>query len=55
MYTEGIMNDKSKIRITVYINADQHEKLRKVQEKVGVPMAEQIRRALDLWLKQQAK
>lgn len=48
-----IMGNKAKIRINIYIDAEQHEKMKKIQERVGVLMSEQIRRGIDLWLKQQ--
>lgn len=44
------MSDK--VRINIYIDISQKHRLEKIQEKVGVPVSEQIRRAIDLYLKQ---
>jgi hypothetical protein len=38
---------------TVYLDADLRDGLKRIKESVGVPEAEQIRRALRQWLEQQ--
>ena len=39
-------------RHNFFIDDDQMERLREVKERDGVPVAEQIRRAIDAWLEQ---
>ena len=38
-------------QVIVYLTPAQHQKLQRLREKVGVPVSESIRRAVDLYLK----
>jgi hypothetical protein len=38
-------------RINFYIDDEQHQALQRLRERDGIPEAEQIRRAIDGWLK----
>ena len=38
---------------TLRLKPEQMHKMKRISEKVGVPVPEQIRRGIDLWLKQQ--
>ena len=42
-------------KIAVYLDHDQMKALRGLQEREGVPLAEQIRRGVDLWLEKKKK
>jgi predicted DNA-binding protein len=37
-------------QVIVYLTPEQHKKLQKLREKVGVPVSESVRRAVDLYL-----
>jgi predicted DNA-binding protein len=39
-------------QVLVYLTHEQHEALQKLKEKLGVPVSESIRRAIDRYLKQ---
>lgn len=39
-------------QVLVYLTHDQHATLLKLKEKLGTPVSEQIRRAIDRYLKQ---
>ncbi len=44
-----------KTRMNVYLDAAQKEKLERISEKTGAPVAELIRRAIDAYLKREGK
>jgi hypothetical protein len=46
---------KNKKRTAISLRQDQVTKLEEITEKVGIPMAEQVRRGVDMWLKEQGK
>jgi hypothetical protein len=39
---------------TLRLKPEQMYKMKRISDKVGVPVPEQIRRGIDMWLKQQA-
>lgn len=41
----------NKIRVNMYFSTEQKEKLDKLSEKTGAPVAELVRRAIDAYLK----
>lgn len=41
----------NKIRVNMYFSSEQKEKLDKLSEKTGAPVAELVRRAIDAYLK----
>lgn len=42
-------------KVAFWLKAEQLAKLRTIQKKVGVPVSESIRRAIDLYLRQGEK
>jgi predicted DNA-binding protein len=46
-----IMAPMRKARINIYLNPQQKTQLEKISEKTGAPVAELVRRAVDLYLK----
>lgn len=48
--TEGTLK---RMRLNVYLNQQQKEKLDKLSDKTGAPISELIRRAIDLYLKKE--
>jgi hypothetical protein len=44
-----------KQKVAFWLKSEQLAKLRAIQKKVGVPVSESIRRAIDLYLKQREK
>ncbi len=40
----------TKMLIKFYVEPEQQDKLVAIKEREGIPVAEQIRRAIDLWL-----
>jgi hypothetical protein len=46
---------KNKIRTAISLRDDQVKKLEEITERIGIPMAEQVRRGVDMWLKEQGK
>jgi predicted DNA-binding protein len=43
------------IRMNVYLDSTQKQKLERLSKKTGAPVAELIRRAIDAYLKREAK
>jgi len=46
---------KDREKVAVWLNNGQLKTLRMIQERDGVPIAEQIRRSVDLWLENKKK
>ena len=46
---------KDREKVAIWLNNEQLKTLRMIQERDGVPIAEQIRRAVDLWLETKKK
>jgi len=42
-------------RILITVTHAQHDQLRTVQEKDGITVTEQVRRAIDLWLEEKER
>ena len=42
-------------RTAISLRQDQVKRLEQITEKIGIPMAEQVRRGVDMWLKEQGK
>lgn len=49
------MKPKNMKRAAIFLREDQLKKLNEVLQEVGVPVAEQIRRAIDAYLKERGK
>jgi predicted DNA-binding protein len=48
------MIGKRKTRLNTYLDVQQREKLEKLSRKTGAPIAELVRRAIELYLKKEA-
>lgn len=52
----GLLTDDNKPKTGTYnftLSPERLEQMQDIRERVGIPIAEQIRRGIDLWLKQQ--
>ena len=47
------MISKRKTRLNTYLDTQQREKLQKLSQKSGAPIAELVRRAVELYLKRE--
>jgi predicted DNA-binding protein len=45
---------RQKVRIQVYLEVSQKQRLEKIHEQTGAPVAELIRRAVEAYLKREA-
>ena len=54
MATSQRKPNRSKEPYAFWISPDQKERLRAIKERDGIPVSEQIRRAVDQWLKEKA-
>ena len=46
---------KQREKVAIWLNNEQLKFLRMIQERDGVPVAEQVRRGIDLWLEDKKK
>jgi predicted DNA-binding protein len=52
----GIMRQAdTMVRVALFVRKEQQQKLQKLSERTGAPLAELIRRAIDAYLKERAK
>ncbi len=45
--------NRNKLRLNMYLEPEQKDKLEKLSAKTGAPLSELIRRAVDLYLKKE--